>query len=96
MNEILAAGLIGGLGGLTRGTVGLIKAVSLKRRVLWNYWVLTAITAIIIGMFTGAVLSSNPKVSLLAGYAGTDILDGVYKSFRAKKAYGKYEKPKKK
>ncbi len=92
MNEILTAGLLGGLDGLTRGALGLLKALSLKRRIIWTYWILTTITAALIGIFTGAVLRSNPKVSLLAGSAGTDILEGIYKSFKTRKAYslGKY------
>jgi len=93
MNEILTAGLLGGLGGLTRGALGLLKALSLKKRINWTYWALTIIIAVIIGLFTGAILSSNPKVSLLTGYAGTDILEGILKSFKARKAYslGKYK-----
>ena len=93
MNEILTAGLLGGLGGFTRGTLGLLKALSLKKRINWTYWGLTIIIAAIIGLFTGAALSNNPKVSLLTGYAGTDILEGILKSFKARKAYslGKYK-----
>lgn len=93
MNEILTAGILGGLGGLTRGTLGLLKAMSIKKRINWTYWGLTIIIAVIIGLFTGAALSSNLKVSLLTGYAGTDILEGILKSFKTRKAYslGKYK-----
>ena len=34
MEPIIFAGLLGGLGGLTRGIVGLLKAFSIKRRIL--------------------------------------------------------------
>lgn len=97
MEPIILAGVLGAIGGFTRGSVGLLKALSLKRRVLWPYWCMTVAVAVIIGVFTGLVLSSNPKVSLLAGYAGTDIVEGVYKSFRNRKTrlYSKYEKKKK-
>ena len=32
MNELVLAGLLGGVGGLTRGVVGLLKALALKCR----------------------------------------------------------------
>ena len=38
MNELVLAGLLGGVGGLTRGVVGLLKALALKRKILWSYW----------------------------------------------------------
>ena len=36
------------------------------------------IIAVIIGVFTGLVFNFDPRLSLLAGYAGTDILEGIY------------------
>lgn len=33
MNELILAGLLGGIGGLTRGVIGLLKALALKRKV---------------------------------------------------------------
>lgn len=47
--EFLLAALLGGIGGLTRGGVGLLKALSLRRRILWSYWVITVVIAVIIG-----------------------------------------------
>ena len=41
MNELVLAGLLGGVGGLTRGVVGLLKALALKRKILWTYWAIT-------------------------------------------------------
>ena len=79
MNELVLAGLLGGIGGLTRGVIGLLKALALKRKVLWNYWAITVTIAVIIGVFTGLVFNFDPRLSLLAGYAGTDILEGIYK-----------------
>ncbi len=35
LDPTVFAGLLGGIGGLTRGVVGLLKAMSLRRRVLW-------------------------------------------------------------
>ena len=84
---VALAGILGGVGGLTRGVVGLLKALSLKRKILWNYYVITVLIAIIIGVFVGIVFDFDPRLSLLAGYAGTDILEGIYKSFQVQKVY---------
>lgn len=87
MDPYLFAGILGGIGGLTRGVVGLLKALSLKRRILWNYYGITVAIAIIIGIFVGIIFDFDPRLSLLAGYAGTDILEGIYKSFKVSKVY---------
>jgi len=87
MDGIVLAGLLGGIGGVTRGVVGLLKALSLRRRILWNYYVITIIVAFIIGIFVGIIFDFDPRLSLLAGYAGTDILEGIYKSFKVQKTY---------
>ena len=87
LDPTIFAGLLGGLGGLTRGVVGLLKALSLRRRILWPYYLITVIIAAIIGIFVGIVFDFDPRLSLLAGYAGTDILEGIYKSFKVEKVY---------
>ncbi|MBN1157192.1 hypothetical protein JXA85_06215 [Candidatus Woesearchaeota archaeon] len=87
MNEIFFSGFLGFIGGLTRGVIGLLKALSVKRKIYWGYWAITAAVACIIGIFTGMIFSFDPRLSLLAGYAGTDILEGIYKSFTVQKVY---------
>ena len=87
VERIVLAGILGGIGGLTRGVVGLLKALSLRRRILWNYYIITVIVALIIGIFVGIIFDFDPRLSLLAGYAGTDILEGIYKSFKVQKVY---------
>jgi fluoride ion exporter CrcB/FEX len=87
MDPIGLAALLGGIGGLTRGVVGLLKALSLRRRIIWTYYLITVLTAIIIGVFVGIVFNFDPRLSLLSGYAGTDILEGIYKSFAVSKLY---------
>lgn len=89
MEGIVLAGLLGGIGGLTRGVVGLLKALSLRRRILWAYYAITVIIAVVIGIFVGIIFDFDPRLSLLAGYAGTDILEGIYKSFKVSKVYVK-------
>lgn len=85
----MLAGLLGGIGGLTRGVVGLLKALSLRRRIMWAYYLITVLIAVIIGIFIGIIFDFDPRLSLLAGYAGTDILEGIYKSFKVSKVYVK-------
>jgi len=89
MDPTVFAGLLGGIGGLTRGIVGLLKALSIKRKILWSYYAITVVIAIIIGVFVGIIFNFDPRLSLLAGYAGTDIIEGIYKSFSVSKVYVK-------
>jgi len=87
MDVTVLAGLLGGVGGLTRGVVGLLKALSLRRKIIWSYYVITVVIAAIIGVFVGIIFNFDPRLSLLTGYAGTDILEGIYKSFAVQKVY---------
>jgi len=89
MDIIVISGALGGIGGLTRGFIGLLKALSLRRKILWNYYLITVVMAIVIGIFIGIIFSFDYRLSLLAGYAGTDILEGIYKSFKVDKIYVK-------
>ncbi len=86
---IMLPALLGGLGGLTRGFIGLLKALSLRRRILWRYYVITVLVSVVIGTFVGLIFNFDYRLSLLAGYAGTDILEGIYKSFKVEKVYVK-------
>jgi hypothetical protein len=87
LNQVILPGGLGMLGGVTRGVVGLLKAMSLRRKIIWQYWFITAIVAMIIGVFVGLIFNFDYRLSLLAGYAGTDILEGIYKSFKVQKTY---------
>jgi hypothetical protein len=87
MDILIASAILGGLGGLTRGLVGLMKALALRRKILWGYYAITVVTAVIIGTFVGIIFNFDYRLSLLAGYAGTDILEGIYKSFATQKVY---------
>lgn len=87
--QLILPALLGGVGGLTRGFIGLLKALSLRRRILWAYYTITIVVAAVIGIFVGIIFNFDYRLSLLAGYAGTDILEGVYKSFAVQKVYVK-------
>lgn len=87
IEKLALPALLGAVGGLTRGFVGLLKALSLKRKILWNYYAITVVVSFIIGIFIGLIFNFDYRLSLLAGYAGTDILEGIYKSFKVDKTY---------
>jgi fluoride ion exporter CrcB/FEX len=86
---LLLPAILGGIGGLVRGFIGLLKALSMRRRILWGYYAITVVIAVVIGIFTGIVFNYDWRLSLLAGYAGTDIIEGIYKSFKVEKVYVK-------
>ena len=87
IEQIALPAILGAVGGLTRGFVGLLKALSMRRKILWGYYAITVVVAFIIGIFTGLIFNFDYRLSLLAGYAGTDILEGIYKSFQVQKVY---------
>src|SRR3989344_4680623 len=87
LTEAAYPGLLGAVGGLTRGVIGLLKAMSLRRKILWGYYFITVLIAAILGIFVGIVFNFDYRLALLAGYAGTDILEGIYKSFQVQKIY---------
>ena len=75
-------GIIGGMGGLLRAIVGVRKAYLQKRKFVMNYFLITILGAVIIGIILGSVIGINKAVALFAGYAGTDLLEGLAKSFK--------------
>jgi len=81
-NSTLLFGILGGLGGLLRAAVGVRKAMLQKRKFVLNYFLMTVIGAVVIGVILGSVIGMNKAVALFAGYAGTDLLEGLAKSFR--------------
>ena len=87
MNEILLVLSVGALGGVARATVGFFKAMAVKMKIYWWYWLFTVVEAAIIGAFTGLIFNFDVRLSALAGYAGTDIIEGIYRSFKVDKVY---------
>ncbi len=81
-NPTVIFGLIGGLGGLLRACIGARKAHIQKRKFVLNYFLMTVAGAVIIGAIIGSVIGINKAVALIAGYAGTDLLEGLAKSFK--------------
>ncbi len=81
-NPTIIFGIIGGLGGLLRAAVGVRKAFLQKRKFVPSYFLATVVGAVIIGVIVGSTIGINKAVALFAGYAGTDLLEGLAKSFK--------------
>jgi len=78
-NPLLVGAILGGAGGLLRSIVGLGKAIAAKRRIRWPYFLITVIIAVLIGLVLGILTSVSKPIAFLAGYSGTDVLEGLGK-----------------
>lgn len=78
MSNLLISASFGFLGGLARAIVGTMKSLKKKEKFRWKYFLFTVVESCIIGIIVGIYLN-DPKVSVAAGYAGTDIIEGLYK-----------------
>ena len=87
--SLLLAGAFGAFGGLIRGVVGMLKAMSVKRTLSFEYWLVTVCIAVIMGMFAGLVFDYSTKITMLAGYAGTDAIEGILKIFKGPRKFFK-------
>jgi len=80
---IIYPGLVGGIGGLARGSFGVWKSLKWKKKkFILSYYLITILIAVIIGIFIGIIFGPDYKTAGLAGYAGTDILENAYKKYR--------------
>jgi len=84
---VIAELALGGLGGLARSCVGLIKALRNDVDINWKYTISTVFSSAIIGMVAGFLFDSNYKMSLVSGYIGMDLLESVYKIYFRKNIY---------
>ena len=74
--------LAGGIGGLVRGIVGVKKDRAFNPdtfKFQWKYFMITIIVSVICGQLAGLVANTDWRMSLLAGYAGSDFLESMYK-----------------
>lgn len=78
-STLLTGAILGGAGGLLRALVGLGKSIAAKRRIRWPYFFVTVVIAVIIGLVLGTLVSVSKPIAFLAGYGGTDILEGIGK-----------------
>ena len=92
--------LAGGMGGLVRGIVGVTKAQTFNPdtfKFQWKYFAITIIVSMIVGQtcppslrsgarrrVAGLIANADWRMSLLAGYAGSDFLESMYRLSAAK------------
>lgn len=83
MDSVLTSSLFFGiLGGLLRGCIGVIKYMEQNRKrgaLHPQYLAFSLIVAGAVGGITGVFTQANWEFAFLAGYAGTDFLEGLYK-----------------
>jgi hypothetical protein len=74
--------LVGAAGGTVRALVGILKYMERNKRnekVRIGYLLFSVFVSAAIGGFAGALCEGNWKIAGLAGYAGTDFIEGLYK-----------------
>ena len=80
MIEIFAAGF---LGGVIRGLLGISKKIrsspSRKKKIRKDYIAVTLLTSGGLGLLVGVFIADDVRFALLAGYAGTDFIENLYK-----------------
>ena len=73
--------LTGLAGGLVRGLVGILKQTQNpdEFKIHWKYFGFSMLVSAIVGLMSGIIIDNDWRMSLLAGYAGTDFLEGLYR-----------------
>jgi len=81
MEKFLIYLLAGFAGGIIRGLVGFIKNKTLEKanHFKTQYFLITILISGIVGGAAGALADTEWQVSFLAGYAGTDFIESLYK-----------------
>jgi len=81
--DLLLIFLAGFLGGIIRGLVGITKYVtatpSKRRKVRRDWIVLSLLSSGGMGLLAGVFIADDIKFALVAGYAGTDFIESLFK-----------------
>jgi NADH:ubiquinone oxidoreductase subunit 6 (subunit J) len=89
--ELLITIIAGFAGGLIRSAVGILKwqtRAPTQRRMNFSshYLAATVLLAGLLGIVAGLYVVNDPRFAVLAGYAGTDFIEGLYRAkFKARK-----------
>lgn len=78
--EIILIAAAGAAGGWVRGVVGILKAVRMGRKLKTRYFATTLATSALIGVIAGMFVIGDVRFAVLAGYAGSDFIEGLYRA----------------
>jgi hypothetical protein len=79
---VIRAIVFGLLGGLVRGLVGVAKYFEKNKanqKLSVRYFALSIGIAALVGGVAGALAGGDWRFAVIAGYAGTDFIEGLYK-----------------
>lgn len=82
METILSSILLGILGGFVRALVGIVKYFEknkAEQKIRFWYLAFSLFVAALVGGIAGAISGGDWRLAIIAGYAGTDFLEGLYK-----------------
>ncbi|MBL7169450.1 MAG: hypothetical protein ISS48_00330 [Candidatus Aenigmarchaeota archaeon] len=84
--------IAGFLGGIIRGLLGIAKKIrsspTKKKKLRYDYILVELLAAGGIGVLVGVFIASDVRFALLAGYAGTDFLESLFKIKMGRKNWG--------
>jgi len=83
ISDVLLVFLAGFLGGMIRGIVGITKYINStptrRRKVRKDWVVLSLASSGGMGLLAGCLVADDIKFALVAGYAGTDFIESLFK-----------------
>jgi hypothetical protein len=81
MEKYLIYFLAGFSGGIVRGLVGFVKNKTIEKADHFKpqYFLITILISGVVGATAGILADTEWQVSFLAGYAGTDFIESLYK-----------------
>lgn len=77
MKETLIAAIFWGLGGLSKSMIGIFKARAREEKIKMGYIVRTLRLSAVSGTLIGALLETVVLISFIAGYVGSDMIEGI-------------------
>ncbi|MCL4359790.1 hypothetical protein M1555_00850 [Patescibacteria group bacterium] len=82
VGTIIGQAIAGATGGFVRGLVGITKAKEFDPKTFqfsWKQFGFTILVSMLVGLMSGLIMNVDWRMSLLAGYAGSDLLESLYK-----------------
>ena len=83
--DILLSILLGAVGAIVRSAFAVLKSLASNKKLETRPVLLLLFVNMLAGEFLGALIVMNPAASVLAGYAGFDLLDSLHRIFSFKK-----------